>query len=181
MHWLDSVAKHHNDYIRFVNKMGNTSHAEDLVQEMYLRLNKYHKAIKFKQDGSVSKSYIYRILYNMSIDYNKSANRFFFTEISECRSLESEQPDSNKFEAYERILESVEENLNTLDEPDKYPYNKELLSLYINTGLSMRAISSLTGISLTSIHWTIKKCKEQINYELGEDLQDYINQDYERI
>jgi DNA-directed RNA polymerase specialized sigma24 family protein len=44
MDWLSKVSQHHKEYIRYVHKMGNTSHAEDLVQEMYLRLDKYNCA-----------------------------------------------------------------------------------------------------------------------------------------
>ena len=84
MDWLSDASKSHKEYVRYVrhlNKMGFTSHAEDLVQEMYLRLHKYEHAIKFNKDGSVPKSYIYRILYNLFIDYTKSSSKFRFVQV----------------------------------------------------------------------------------------------------
>jgi RNA polymerase sigma factor (sigma-70 family) len=195
MNWLSSVAKHHKEYIKYINKMGSTSHPEDLVQEMYLRLNKYKDAIIFNKDGTVPKSYIYRILFNMLIDYKKSSTKFHFEQVDvlqECagqyddvsqvyKQYAYEEINLAKHEAFDRIVEGTLEEMDNLDEPNKYPYNKELLSLYISSGMSMRAISALTGISLTSIHWTIKNCREQLSEELSEDIEDYINQDYERI
>ena len=181
MDWLSDASKSHKEYVRYVKKMGFTSHAEDLVQEMYLRLHKYEHAIKFNKDGSIPKSYIYRILYNLFIDYKKSSNKFKFVEISECKEIKHESADIDRIMAFDKVVNSVEEGIEKLDPPSKYPYNKELLSLYIESGMSMRQISSLTGISKTSIHWTIKNCREQIKEDVGETLQDYINQDYERI
>lgn len=181
MDWLSDASKNHKEYVKYVNKMGFTSHAEDLVQEMYLRLHKYEHAIKFNKDGSIPKSYIYRILYNLFIDYKKSSNKFKLVEISECKEIKHEAADINRIMAFEKVVNSVEEGIEKLDPPSKYPYNKELLSLYIESGMSMRQISTLTGISLTSIHWTLKNCREQLKQEIGNEHEHYINQDYERI
>jgi len=181
MDWLSDASKNHKEYVSYIKKMGYTSHAEDLVQEMYLRLHKYKHAIKFNKDGSVPKSYIYRILYNLFIDYKNSGKKFKFIEISDCKEIKNRTSDIDRIMAFEKIVNSIEEGIENLDPPNKYPYNKELLSLYIESAMSMRQISALTGISLTSIHWTIKNCREQIKEDVGETLQDYINQDYERI
>ena len=45
----------------------------------------------------------------------------------------------------------------------------------------MRELSNETKISLSSIFHTIKTCKERIVSEVGEDYEDYINEDYEKI
>ena len=203
MDWLSDASKNHKEYVSYIKKMGYTSHAEDLVQDMYLRLHKYKHAIKFNKDGSVPKSYIYRILYNLFIDYKKDSSKFRFIQVDKSttnshnimsgvtklnnnndfgyRQYPYEQIDIEKHVAYDKLLEDTFSSIESLDNPSKYPYNKELLSLYIESGMSMRQISALTGISLTSIHWTIKNCREQIKEDVGETLQDYINQDYERI
>jgi len=41
MNWLKEVAKFHADYLRIVQSYGEDFYAEDIVQEMYIRLHKY--------------------------------------------------------------------------------------------------------------------------------------------
>jgi DNA-directed RNA polymerase specialized sigma24 family protein len=38
MNWLSEVAKNHKNYVKIINSFGEYFYAEDLVQEMYLRL-----------------------------------------------------------------------------------------------------------------------------------------------
>ena len=45
----------------------------------------------------------------------------------------------------------------------------------------MRQLSALTKISVTSIFHTIKHCKQRLMDNVGEDYEDYLNGDYERI
>ena len=70
MDFLTQVAKHHDIYVRNVTNMGAGSYAEDIVQEMYIRLNKYSTAEKCITNGKVNKHYIWRILYSLSKDYS---------------------------------------------------------------------------------------------------------------
>jgi len=161
--------------------MGNTSHAEDLVQEMYLRLVKYECGEKvIKEDGSVNKTYVWRVLRNLFTSYKSSSSKFHFSQLEDCIGLESEQSDNDREEAYERIMQKMFKELDHLDS-EGYPYNKELFTLYANSAMSMRCISSVTNISLTSIFNTIKNCREQLSDELLEDIQDFNNGEYERI
>ena len=117
MHWLKLVAQNHNEFIKYVHKMGGSTHAEDLVQEMYLRLNKYKAAIKFNEDGTVPKSYIYRILFNLFKDYKKSSGKFYFTDIEGCVGLTCDETDFAKHEAYDKI---VEDTINSIDDLDRF-------------------------------------------------------------
>jgi predicted DNA-binding protein (UPF0251 family) len=45
----------------------------------------------------------------------------------------------------------------------------------------MRKIEAEVGIDHSSVWRTLNKCKEKINEAIGEDWQDYINQDFELI
>ena len=47
--------------------------------------------------------------------------------------------------------------------------------------MSMRDIEAETNISLTSVFHTIKNCKTRLKKEVGEDIEDYFNKDYELI
>jgi transposase-like protein len=86
----------------------------------------------------------------------------------------------NKKKPTRELCRSCLKRLTHLDE-DGYPYNKELFNLYANSAMSMRCISSVTNISLTSIFNTLKNCREQLSDELREDIEDYNNGDFERI
>ena len=181
MQWLDRVSKHHEEYIKYVRKMGATSHAEDIVQEMYLLLHKYNCEKKvIRENGNVNKSYIWRTLYNLFILYKRNSKKFTMVDIDEHQYLFNEELNEQKEQAYEKIITKVEAHLNELDETG-YPYNKELFKMYVNTGLSMRGISRETNISLRSIFYTLSKCKDELAEEIREDLEDYKNEEYERI
>jgi len=181
MDWLGKVADNHSEYIKYVHKMGSTTHAEDLVQEMYLRLVRYKDSIRFNDNGTVPKSYIYRILFNIFKDYQKSSSKFLFHNIDYFNHLETEQESTIREEAYERVMQKMFREMDELDNDDKYAYNKELFNLYANTAMSMRCISDVTTISLSSIFNTIKQCRIHLSEELREDIEDFNNGEYELI
>ena len=62
-----------------------------------------------------------------------------------------------------------------------HPYDSILFKLYRDSGKSMRELEAGTKISLTSIFHTIKHCKQRIKNAVGEDYQDLLNNDLERI
>jgi hypothetical protein len=45
----------------------------------------------------------------------------------------------------------------------------------------MRKIEAEVGIGLRSVWQTINNCKKRLNEAIGEDWQDYINEDFELI
>ena len=181
MDWMDKVGQHHDEWLKYIRKMGASTHAEDLVQEMYLRLYKYNCGDKvILENGKVHKSYIWATLSNLYKSYKKSSSKFHFINIEDCRGLESEQVTSGAEEAYERIMQKMFKEIDNLDK-EGYPYNKELFNLYVESAMSMRCISSVTNISLTSIFNTLKQCKEQLSDELREDIEDYNNGEFNLI
>ena len=60
-------------------------------------------------------------------------------------------------------------------------YDRQLFILYRNSGFSMRKIEAEVGIDHSSVWRTISNCKTKINEAIGEDWQDYINEDFELI
>lgn len=181
MDWLEKVSKHHEEYLRFLQAMGCTSHAEDIVQEMYLRLHHYNAGEKvINEKGEVSKSYIWRVLNNMYKSYLKDKGKFFFYDITEFKAIESEDYKEQREGGYTKITQKLYKELNNLDK-DGYPYNKELFTLYIESGMSMRALSTVTRISVTNIFNTVNFCKNQLRERLGEDYEDFNNEDYDKL
>lgn len=200
MDWLSKVAKHHSVYIRNVKAMGVNNHAEDIVQEMYLRIVRYSNEDKCISDGKVNKHYIWRILYSLCKDYHRDANKFRVTSleglmltmeeynesinVSSSRGLSGAltyiQEDNEREEAYERIMQKLFKEIDKLDN-DGYPYNKELFTLYVDSAMSMRKLSKAIEISLDSVFNTLKHCKQHLSDEIREDIEDFNNGEYELI
>ena len=82
-------------------------------------------------------------------------------------------------------------------------YDKTIFEMYMYSGLSMRSMSYGTSkkarkisnrkfigdkavkdgnkISVSSMFNTIKKCRLKLKEELGEDFEDYFNNDFDKI
>jgi DNA-binding MarR family transcriptional regulator len=56
-----------------------------------------------------------------------------------------------------------------------------LYDIYYKSEQSQRDLAKATGISLSSLSNSLKTQKKTIKKLVGEDYQDYINQDYEWV
>jgi predicted transcriptional regulator len=69
-----------------------------------------------------------------------------------------------------------------LDEINSWEwYDKMLFEIYRNEKTSMRKIAAKSNISLSSIFNTLKTCKKKIKDNIGEDWEDYLNEDFELL
>jgi RNA polymerase sigma factor (sigma-70 family) len=176
MKWLGIVAKHHKEYVSIVNGFGEHFYAEDIVQETYLRILKYCKPEAIITNGNVNKSYVYFVLRNMYIDFQKYKAKHPKVSIEEIGQLEGEAYNVEKHECYEEIIKLVNNEVEGW-----HWYDKMLFDLYKKTGKSIRELSKETTISTKSIFQTLKHCKERLKENVGEDYEDYKNKDYELI
>jgi hypothetical protein len=60
-------------------------------------------------------------------------------------------------------------------------YDSMLFKVYKEGNASMRDIAKDSGISLTSIFNTLKNCKERLKEGVGEDYEDFSNNDFDLI
>lgn len=174
MEWLTKVAKHHKEWVSLVKQWGEHFYAEDLVQEMYLKLDQATTEEKIVKNGVVNKSYVWFALRSVFIDYQrgKKWEKVSLDNIQlpyEAVNLDSESAFGKIFIEIDREIESW------------HWYDAKLFRLYMNSGMSMREIEEQTKISLSSIFTTLKGCKARIAERIGEDYEDFINEDYERI
>lgn len=177
MKWLEKVAELHEDYIRMVRSFGEDELAEDIVQEMYIKLSKYADANKIlRQNGQINKSYIYLVLRCLYYDLQKEKNKIEKVDIEEIKPIGVTYDYISEDEAYNAIIHKIEEETKSW-----HWYDQMLYKLYRDSGKSMRDISAETRISVSSIYQTIKYCKKQIKNKVGEDYQDYKNEEYELI
>lgn len=174
--WLELLCKHHAEWIQMVKTFGEHGYAEDIVQEMYLRLHKYSNPEKFITNGEVNKGFVWMVLKNYCNTLKLQRAKVHKIEISTVINLSADEADPMQFHSIEKIMDKIEaEKLNW------HWYDRKLFDIYTTSKKSMRQLSQETKISTDSIFNTIKKCKKKLEEAIGEDYSDFLNQDYERI
>lgn len=174
--WLSKVAKHHKYFVGVVEGFGERFYAEDIVQEMYIRLHKYTTWDKIVKDGEVNKGFVWFVLRNIYVDFCKQKSRIEKVDLNEAIYINEDAIDVNLIKAKNRIELKIEKEINSW-----HWYDSMLFKLYRDSGKSMRELEAETKISLTSIFHTIKSCKERIKDAIGEDYEDLQNNDLELI
>lgn len=164
---LSEIAKDHNDWLGLVSTWVD-DYAEDIVQEMYIKISDLDKQ-------EVNRSYVYLTLRSITLNRFYNAKKMQKINLEDCHEL-MQIESSNEKEAYNKVFNKV------IEESNKWKFfDRNLFLLYFMTKLSMRDIEKKTGISLSTIHHTIKCCKNRIRTEVGEDWEDYCNEDYELL
>ena len=173
--FLLELSKNHKDWIKIVGTFGEEFYAEDIVQEMYLKMAVINHVERFYLNSKLNKNFIWTVLRNMTFDYKKSKTRITKVNITEAYQLKDEyQPE---------ILEAKKQfELKMLAEIKTWHwYDQLLFDLYRTSGMSTRQIEGVTGISFKSVWKTIKICKVRLKENVGEHYEDLINEDYELI
>ena len=161
---------------------------DDIVHDMYLRLNKYIKNPKkiMYKENDINKFYVYITIKNLYNDYLKQKNKHRTLNIDDIEvSYEIVEPSTQlqlenelkKQKAEETMIENIKKEVESWDRW----YDQKLFKIYYETDISMRKLSADTNISVTSIFNSCKNYKQIINTKFAEDFQDYINGDFHLI
>ena len=184
---LEKLGKNHSLWVKMVINMGcRIDVAEDIVQEMYIRMHRLivdQKKIMYN-DEEVNRFFVYVVLRNMYTDYVKARGRFTTFEYMESDSVEhqaednfiDEMQDFDTPDGLEAIYGAVSKEISSWRR-----YDAMLANMYFKGDLSLRDIANGSGISLTSIFNSVKKYKQKIRHLLIEDYEDYINGDWHLI
>ena len=159
-----------------VKNFGEHGYAEDIVQEMYLRLHKYSNPDKFVSNDQINKGFIWMVLKNYCNTLKLQRSKIHKIEITSVVNLSSTENDIMQFTSIEKMLDKVDQEKQTW-----HWYDRQLFDIYMTSKKSMRQLSHETNISTDSIFNTIKKCKKKLEAAIGEDYADFLNEDYERI
>ena len=155
-------------------------YAREIVHEMYIRLDKYvddPERVMYNED-EVNTFYVYVTLRNLYLSDVSKKKIVYFPDhdLKNKLSVSMEEVNYQREEAYDKIVNKIR------DEVDKwYWYDKKLWEIHFDNQRSMRSISNDTKISLSSIFNTLKRCKNTIRDMFREDVEDYNNEDYDRI
>ncbi len=175
MEWIKKVVEQHHKWTGMAIHLGGGIYSEDLVQDMYLKLNQYSSEEKCFTDGRLNEGYIFFVLRSVVFQHSKILNRVKTCHLNGFDTCISE--DQLEDIKARNIIENKINNI--LD--DMHWYDAKMFRLYRFSGKSYRKLAKDTGISWVSIYNTIKNVKEVLSTEVGEDYQDYLNKDYERI
>jgi len=185
---LSKIAKHHKLWVNTLLKLGADKElAQDLVQDMYIRLNdlvKNKSNIMYGDD--VNKYYIYITLRNLYFTHLRHQKRNIMVEFEDY-GVEDIEYRYDKDEADSIILEKIIDVFKDLS-----PYEMELLQLnfglLINDegakhidSLSMDKLASIVDSSKGHIFYKMKQIKGKFKDALEEDAIDYFNEEYDKI
>ena len=181
---LEILSKRHLDWIKMAKSFKlNNNDANELVQEMYLRMYDYTKDVNriMYNEKEINTFYIYitlRNLYYSKCNSYKKKKITVFSDVDEekynyiMNSITFNADEVNTNYNKKVNLEALYNKIDDIIE-DWYWYDKKLTKLYLNTDMSMRDISKETKISLSSIFNTLTNAKEKIRKESKEEYKKY--------
>jgi len=152
---LQLIAEKHEDWIRIVESFGcNSDTAEDLVQEMYIKIN----AILLRgvdimyNETEINHFYIFRTLRTMFLDLIRKEKKVSLVEF-DTFSHNFKTEDLVNFQAvYNTFLHNLDE---------MHWYDKKVFE-YIEAGESIAGLSEKTKISYYSLYNTYRRVKKTL-------------------
>ena len=174
MNALTILSKYHKEWLNIVRLFCDNEFAEDIVQDVYLKVHQYDYYEKILIDGEPNRALMWILLRNTTYRENKTAPNDLSIDV--VRDLAQEDLDPLKHESLENIYDRVENEISSWDW-----YDQKLFRIYKDERKPMRQISDETGISLKSIFLTIKSCKQRIRQSVGDDYTDFLNEEFELI
>lgn len=153
----------HQDFV--FNVVKNIVHieeqAKDITQEVFLKA--YENIEKFRGDSKIS-SWLYRIAYNLSINWSERKKDREIQADEETLNLTilQEEPYDKIFEK-QAIIETMDKIIEEL--PDKY---KIVVKLYYFEEKSYEEIADILGIPINTVRTHLLRAKKLIEKKLSE-------------
>ena len=162
---LLTLSKDHKKWVNIAKQFGGS---EDEVQEMYIRVHDINKEI--------NTAYVWCILRSICFDKSRIESKYKHIDLNDVKELVSDEFESLEFESFDKILDKIESVKYKTHYSDVI-----ILNNYFEKGLSMRKIAAKYNIAPSTVFRSIKKTKEKIRLEIGEDFEDYLNKEFELI
>ena len=149
---LELAFKRHKNWIEIVESFGcNKDTAEDLVQEMYIKLDRIASSgtdLMYKDD--INYFYVFKMLSTMFLDLKRKEGRSIILNLDELPDGTIDQDMTNYEEKYDIIMTAMDE---------LYWYDRKVYEI-IDDGLSISELSRKTKISYYSLYNTFNKVKK---------------------
>lgn len=154
---LEKIAEKHDDWHRIVLSFGcKESIAEDIVQEMYIRIHTYiTKGVDISYDDDVNHMYIYRTLRSLYIELHRKEKNIIKTNIDNL----AEYIDENESLTKGDVCNAMQQMDGLLDKT--FWYDRTVFEI-ISSGTSIAELSRKTNITYYSLYFTHKRVKQLI-------------------
>lgn len=177
---LEALGLKHKTWVGMAISLGCPPYlADDIVQDVYLRLHKYRETAEskiIKENGEINSFYMFGAIRNTFITTIKKENKYTSRStlirdnnnkdiIEENELVADDGVDLEFEERYQDLMTDINKEVDSWG-----PYNSKLFNLYFKTDLSMRKIAGGTGIGLTHIFGSITKYRSAIQEKFSEDF-----------
>ena len=154
---LEKIAEKHEDWHRIVLSFGcKESIAEDIVQEMYIRIHTYiTKGVDISYDDDVNHMYIYRTLRSLYIELHRKEKNIIKTNIDNLADYIDENEGLTKGD----VCNAMQQMDSLLDKT--FWYDRTVFEI-ISSGTSIAELSRKTNITYYSLYFTHKRVKQLI-------------------
>jgi len=146
------------------NLTNSKDKAQELVQDLYLKLMEMTNIEKIIYKQDVNLFYLYKMLRSIHLNGIKKAINILPIDDD----LLNKQAEEYSYEAdsdFERMLELTHEALNK-----EYWFGKKLLEVYINEGHSIQSLHNATGISNSTIWTQLNKTKKSVREYVNKNM-----------
>lgn len=152
---LQIIAEKHKDWIRIVESFGcNSDTAEDVVQEMYIKINsRLFKGVDIMyNEKEINHFYIFRTLRSMFLDLIRKEKKVSIVSLEANQHNFKSGSDVNFEVVYNKFLDNLD---------DMHWYDKKVFE-YIEGGESIASLSEKTKISYYSLYNTYRRVKQTL-------------------
>jgi len=156
---LDNIFKKHKDWVDIVQTFGcNRETAEDLVQEMYIKIQlKINEGLDISfGDDDINHIYVFKTLRSLFLDLKRKEKNIYL----ESEDLLEDVVSDFSLNNFDKVYDQVKEELNKM-----YWYDKKIFEL-IDNGKSIAKLSRETNISYYSLYNTYRKVIEKLKQNL---------------
>ena len=156
---LENIFKKHKDWVDIVQTFGcNRETAEDLVQEMYIKIQlKINEGLDISfGDDDINHIYVFKTLRSLFLDLKRKEKNIYLESEDLLEDFESDFSLNN----FDKVYDQVKEELNKI-----YWYDKKIFEL-IDNGKSIAKLSRETNISYYSLYNTYRKVIEKLKQNL---------------
>lgn len=159
-----------------VRSFGEHSYAEDIVQEMYIRIHKYTDCEKFLNNGEVNKGYVWMILRNSCATFQTQKSKVKKVGDENLTNLIDDYIEIEYYICIDRIYELIAKEIENW-----HWYDRRVFKIIVYQGVSMRRLSRESNISVDSLFNTMKRCKARIKETIQDEVAMINNQEYSKM
>jgi len=156
---IEAIFKKHNDWVDIVQTFGcNKETAEDLVQEMYIKVQiKTNNGLDISfGDQDINHIYVFKTLRTLFLDLKRKEKNIYFESDEVLDDVESDFSIDNFDEVYDQVKGELKK---------MYWYDRKIFDL-IDNGKSIAELSRDTNISYYSLYNTYRKVIEKLKEKL---------------